>query len=153
MEDITIHILKGFCGLYFGDNPTRAIKLFGEPDEKEELTDELLNEKSTVYHYWSKGFSLFFKDDENKGLHCVEVDNKEAIVLGEKIFLLKEEEIKALFKKNAFPLTETEQHAWGEKRLSFDEAFADLYFENGKLISINFCTPDYFAEIDKLNMN
>ncbi len=153
MEDITIHILKGFCGLYFGDNPTQAVKQFGEPDEKEELTDELLNEKSTVYHYWKTGFSLFFKDDENKGLHCVEVDNKEAVVLGEKIFLLKEEEIKALFKKNAYPLTETEQHAWGEKRLSFDEAFADLYFENGKLTSINFCTPDYFADIDKLNMN
>jgi hypothetical protein len=153
MEDITIHLLKGFCGLYFGDNPTRAVKLFGEPDEKEELTDELLNEKSTVYHYWKMGFSLFFKNDENKGLHCVEVDNKDAIVLGEKIFVLKEEAIKALFKKNTFPLTETEQHAWGEKRLSFDEAFADLYFENGKLISINFCTPDYFADIDKLNMN
>ena len=153
MEDITIHLLKGFCGLFFGDNPKRAIALFGEPDEKEELTDELLNEKSTVYHYWNKGFSFFFKNDGDKGLHCVEVDNKEAIVLGEKLFLLKEEEIKALFKKNAFPLSETEQHAWGEKRLSFDEAFADLYFENGKLLSINFCTPDYLGDLDRLNLN
>jgi len=153
MEDITIHLLKGFCGLFFGDNPQRATVLFGEPAEVEELVDELLGEKSTVYHYWDQGFSLFFRNDENKGLHCVEVDNKEAVVLGEKIFLLKEEEIKNLFKKNAFPLTETEQHAWGERRLSFDEAFADLYFEKGKLISINFCTPDYFADLGSLNLN
>jgi hypothetical protein len=153
MQDITIYLLKGFCSLFFGDNPQRAITIFGEPDETEDLIDELLNEKSVVYHYWSQGFSLFFRTDEKNSLHCVEVDNKEAILLGEKIFLLKEEEIKALFKRNAFPLSETEQHAWGEKRLSFDEAFADLYFENGKLISINFCTPDYLGGIGNLNMN
>ena len=153
MKDITIHLLKGFCGLFFGDNPHRAVVLFGEPDEKEEIIDEIFNEKSTVYHYWDNGFSLFFKDDENKSLHCVEVDNKATILLGQKIFELKEEDIKELFKKNAFPLSETEQHAWGEKRLSFDEAFADLYFEKGKLISINFCSPDYLGDINKLNLN
>ena len=153
MKDITIHLLKGFCGLFFGDSPQRAVAIFGEPNEKEELIDELFNENSIVYHYWDNGFSLFFKNDENKSLHCVEVDNKDAVLLGEKIFLLKEEEIKALFAKNAFPLSETEQHAWGEKRLSFDEAFADLYFEKGKLISINFCAPDYFGDISNLNLN
>ena len=153
MKDITIHLLKGFCGLFFGDNPQRAIMLFGEPNEKEELIDELFNEKSMVYHYWDHGFSLFFKNDENKGLHCVEVDNKEAILLGEKLFELKEEDIISLFKKNGFSLSEKEQHTWGEKRLSFDEAFADLYFEKGKLISINFCTPDYFGDISSLNLN
>src|ERR1700739_2168218 len=100
MEEITIYLLKGFCDLLFGDNPARAIKLFGEPEEKEELTNELLNEKSIVYHYWDNGFSLFFKNDENKGLHCVEVDNKEVVLLGEKIFTLKEEEVVNLFKKN-----------------------------------------------------
>ncbi|HTA61103.1 MAG TPA: hypothetical protein VK835_01550 [Bacteroidia bacterium] len=153
MKDITIHLLKGFCDLFFGDSPQRAITLFGEPNEKEELIDELFNEKSMVYHYWDHGFSLFFKNDENKGLHCVEVDNKEAVLLGEKLFALKEEDIISLFKKNAFPLSETEQHTWGEKRMSFDEAFADLYFEKGKLISINFCTPDYFGDISNLNLN
>ena len=153
MKDITIHVLKGFCSLFFGNNPQKAVTIFGEPDEQEELMDEVLNEKNHIYHYWSKGFSLFFKDDEDKGLHCVEVDNKETLLLGEKIFNLNEEEIKALFKKNAYPLSETEQHAWGEKRLSFDEAFADLYFENGKLISINFCAPNYLVSVANFNLN
>lgn len=153
MQDITIYLLKGFCSLFFGDNAKRATTLFGEPNEVEELIDELLGEKSTVYHYWDKGFSLFFRNDENKGLHCVEVDNKETLLLGEKIFLLNEDQIKMLFKKNAFPLSDTEQHAWGERRLSFDEAFADLYFEKGKLVSINFCTPDYFGDIGNVNLN
>ena len=153
MQDITIYILKGFCGLFFGDNPQKALAFFGEPTETEDLIDELLNEKSIVYHYWDQGFSLFFRTNEAKSLHCVEVDNKEALLLGEKIFFLKEEEIKALFKKNAFSLSETEQHTWGEKRLSFDEAFADLYFENEKLISINFCSPDELGAIGSLHMN
>lgn len=139
--------------MQFGDNPQRALTLFGEPNEQEELIDELLNEKSTVYHYWDNGFSLFFKNDKNKSLHCVEVDNKDVVLMGEKLFALKEDEIVALFKKAAFPLTETEQHTWGEKRLSFDEAFADLYFEKGKLISINFCAPDYLGDISSLNLN
>ena len=127
--------------------------LFGNPNQKEELTDELLNEKSTVFHYWEGGFSLFFKNDGNKSLHCVEIDNKEALLFGQKVFTLQEEAIKTIFKQNAYPLTETEQHPWGEKRLSFDEAFADLYFENQKLISINFCSPNYFAGINNLNLN
>ena len=38
-------------------------------------------------------------------------------------------------------LYETEQHDWGEKRLSFDEAHIDFYFEKNKLISINYCKP------------
>jgi len=153
MQDITIHLLKGFCDLLFGDNSQRAITFFGEPNEIEELVDELLGEKSTVYHYWDNGFSLFFKNNENKGLHCVEVDNIEAVLLGQKVFLLKEEEIKTLFKTNSFKLSETEQHPWGERRLSYDEAFVDLYFEKGKLVSINFCTPDYFADMSSLNLN
>ena len=153
MEEITIHLLKGFCNLFFGDNEKRAQELFGEPDEIEELVDELLDEKSLVYHYFEGGFSLFFKNDAKKELHCIEVDNPEALLLGAKIFSLSEEEIKKLFKQSAFPLSEIEQHPWGEKRLSFDEAFADLYFEKGKLVSINYCAPEKYSDIGKLNFN
>ncbi|MBS1647763.1 MAG: hypothetical protein JST67_10520 [Bacteroidetes bacterium] len=153
MEEITIHLLKGFCHLFFGDSPLRAETLFGKPDEIEELTDELLGEKSTVYHYFSNGFSLFFSHHTQKALNCVEVDNKEALLLGQKIFSFSEDQIKVFFKQQSFPLSETEQHPWGEKRLSFDEAFADLYFEKGKLVSINFCAPHYHNAINPLNLN
>ncbi len=152
MQHIAIYLLKGFGDLNFGESSKVALAFFGDPDETEELFDDLLNEKSLVYHYWEKGFSLFFKDDELKTFTCAEVDNKDALLFGKEIFALNENQIADLFKEHGFTLTETEQHAWGEKRLSFDEAFADLYFEKGKLISINFCIPDYLPGM-KLNLN
>ncbi len=142
MQDIAIYLLKGLGGLKFGETMKRAISIFGVADECEELFDELLNEKSQVCHYWDKGFSLFFKDNADKTFTCAEVDDKNSTLFGEKIFTLSEKQVVDLFKKNGFILTETEQHAWGEKRLSFDDAFADLYFENGKLVSINFCQAE-----------
>ncbi len=151
MEHIAIYLLKGLGGLNFGETMKRAIILFGEPDENEELFDELLNERSVVCHYWEKGFSLFFKDDKDKIFTCAEVDDKDAQMFGQKLFSLSEKQVIDLFKQNGFTLTETEQHPWGEKRLSFDDAFADLYFENGKLASINFCTEE--GPTVNLNLN
>jgi hypothetical protein len=142
MTEIAIHLLKGLGGLKFGETKKRAVDIFGEADETEELFDELLNEKSTVCHYWDQGFSLFFKDNADRTFTCAEVDYKEATLFGKKLFKLSEKQIIDLFKENGFSLSETEQHAWGERRVSFDDAFADLYFENGKLASINFCMPE-----------
>lgn len=142
MQHIAIYLLKGLGELKFGDGMKRAVTLYGEPDETEELFDELLNEKSTVCHYWERGFSLFFKDDKDKTFTCAEVDDKDAELYGKKLFTLSEKQIIDLFRENGFSLSETEQHAWGERRVSFDDAFADLYFENGKLISVNFCMAE-----------
>lgn len=152
MQDIAIYLLKGLGKLNFGSPAEEALAIFGQPEEKEELLDELLNEKSIAYHYWDKGFSLFFKNDEQKTFTCAEVDDNEAVLFGKKIFKLNEEQIIELFKENSYKLSESEQHAWGEIRLSFDDAFADLYFEKGKLISINFCVSDYPTDM-KLNLN
>ncbi len=142
MQNIAIYLLKGLSELKFGETKKRAISLFGEPDETEDLFDELLNEKSIVCHYWDKGFSLFFKDDKERTFTCAEVDTKDATMGGLKLFTLSEKQVIELFKGQGFSLTETEQHPWGEKRVSFDDAFADLYFENGKLTSINFCMAE-----------
>jgi hypothetical protein len=142
MQHIAIYLLKGLGDLKFGETMKRAVILFGEADETEELFDELLNEKSTVCHYWDKGFSLFFKDNADKTFTCAEVDDRDAMLFGRKLFTLTEKQVVELFKENGFSLSETEQHAWGERRVSFDDAFADLYFENGKLTSINFCMAE-----------
>ena len=149
MQDIAIYLLKGLGELSFGDTMKKAHSVFGKPDETEDLFDELLNEKSLVCHYWDKGFSLFFKDDKEKTFTCAEVDSKDSVLFGKMVFEMNEKQVTELFKENGFALSESEQHTWGEKRLSFDDAFADLYFENGKLISINFCV----AETPTLGIN
>jgi hypothetical protein len=139
-DDFTIEIkpLKGMSTLDFGCTTGDAKKIFGEPDETETLKDDVLNADSLVYHYWDKGFSLFFNKQANLKLTCIEIDSPEAKLWGEAVFHFNEEQVTELFKENGYDVTETEEHEWGERRVSFDEALMDLYFENGQLVSINF---------------
>lgn|SRR5574343_386528 len=137
-----IRILSGFSGLNFGQSVTEAKELFGAPEEEEELNDEILNASSCVFHYWENGFSLFFDNFNNKVFNSVEVDNPETVLFGKKIFSLKEKELIELLAQNGYKLTDSENHDWGEKRISFDEANLDFYFQNGKLVSVNFGAPE-----------
>jgi hypothetical protein len=133
-----IRLLKGFGPLHFGQLPGDAIKLLGEPEEIQTLEDDVLETSSYVLHYWSKGISLFFDNHQNKIFNCVEVDNADTLLFGKKVFDLKEKDIIELMKSNGFKLFDSENHEWGEKRVSFDEAGLDCYFENHKLVSVNF---------------
>ena len=137
-ETPEIRLLKGFCALNFGVSKPDAVQLFGEPEEIQTLADEILSTNSLVYHYWNHGFSLFFETHKNEAFCSVEIDNKESLLFGHKLFTLKEKEIIALMKSNGFPLTDSENHSWGEKRISFDTAALDCYFENHRLVSANF---------------
>lgn len=95
-----------------------------------------------VYHYWNEGYSLFFNTNQNQTFCSVEIDNKEVLLFETRLFALKEKEIVDLMKQRGYQLSDSELHKWGEKRLSFDEAGLDCYFENGKLVSVNFGVPD-----------
>jgi hypothetical protein len=133
-----IKLLKGFCSVLFGNTLSQVKAQFGEPEEKEHLQDDLLETACDVLHYWDLGFSLFFDNNKNNLFTSVEVDNPDTLLFQQKVFDLKEPEIIALMKENGFTLSESEQHTWGEKRLSFDEAGLDCYYEKGRLVSINF---------------
>lgn len=136
--ELEIHLLKGFCALKFGDSVARAEALFGMPEESQTLDDSILETSSFVMHYWDYGFSLFFDNHKNKAFSSVEADNPDTLLFGQKISSIKEPTLIELMAANGYKLSETEKHEWGEKRLSFDEAGLDCYFENGKLISVNF---------------
>ena len=137
-----IHLLKGFCNLNFGQKPSDAEALFGPPEETQSLKDDILDTSSFVLHYWSRGFSLFFDVNKINTLNIVEVDNPETLLFGKKVFSLKESELVELLKINGYKLSDTERHEWGEKRLSFDEACLDCYYENGKLSTLSFSMID-----------
>lgn len=137
-EKPEIKLLTGFCSVPFGAGKEQAVLAFGEPEEVQNLTDEILNNNSLVYHYWDNGFSLFFDTNRNQVFCSVEIDNKDAVLFEKQIFLLREKEIVELMKQNGFSLSDSEMHQWGEKRLSFDGAGLDCYFENNKLVSVNF---------------
>jgi len=137
-EKPEINLLKSFCALPFGTCKDSAVEVFGEPEEIQNLTDDILNNNSMVYHYWNEGYSLFFDTNKDQTFCSVEIDNKEALLFDVKIFTLNEKEIVDLMKQNGYSLSDSEVHKWGEKRISFDEAALDCYFENGKLVSVNF---------------
>jgi hypothetical protein len=137
-----IDILQGFSGLSFGADPAGAILVFGEPEETQTLRGDILGDHSLVYHYRDRGFALFFDLNKNNTFCSVEIDNRETLLFGIKIFTLREKELIALLYENGHPLSDTEMHPWGEKRLSFDTAGLDCYFENNRLVSLNYGLPD-----------
>jgi len=135
---LEIKLLKGFSSLNFGASKESAQITFGEPQEIQVLNDDILSNNTLVYHYWDLGFSLFFDMNKNNTLCSVEIDNKETILFDAKLFSLKEKELITLLQDNGFQLSDTEVHQWGEKRVSFDAAVLDCYFENNRLVSVNF---------------
>ncbi|MFY9308108.1 MAG: hypothetical protein WAQ28_03560 [Bacteroidia bacterium] len=136
----------GLSSLLFGASMEEAEKKFGKPEDAQ-LIDDIEEFQTTVWHYWESGFTLFFDEQNNKLFNCAEIDNEEAQLWGKKVFELKEKQIIDLFRENGITLYESEQHDWGEKRLSFDEANIDFYFEKNRLVSINFCKPLLNAQV------
>jgi hypothetical protein len=136
-ENLEIKPMKGINDLKFGVSTDEVKEFFGEPEEVEEVTDN--EEYSTViWHYWTKGLSIFFDDENNKLFSSVEVDNPLAVLWGKLVFQMNEKELIKLFKEQGYSEIDTENHEWGEKRVSFDDAMVDLYFEDGALQSINY---------------
>jgi len=135
---LEIKPLQGINSLVFGNTRQEAEAAFGKPDEKETIESGDGQYKTEVWHYWSKGFSLFFDENVEYKFTCVEIDNHSATIWETPLFNLKEQEIIDLFKGKGYKEIDTEMHEWGEKRVSFDDALVDLYFENNKLVSVNY---------------
>lgn len=136
----------GIGTLKFGASMSEVEKHFGKPEEVEKVEGET-DYKTTVWHYWDRGFSLFFDEEEKNNFTCVEIDNEEALLWDKQVFNMNEEEIKALFKSKGFTEIDTEEEEWGEKRISYDDAVVDMYFEDGELTSINY---GVFPEDEKI---
>lgn len=133
-------LLKSFASLSFGASDEDALKLFGPAEEKEEM-DSIDGSKSAVWHYWTKGFSLFFDGPKMNRFCCAEIDSSVDLKMWDiAIFSLNEPQLKQLFVQNGFKELDEERHEWGEKRITFDDAMADFYFENGIMVSVNFST-------------
>ena len=135
--NIEIKPMEGLGELNFGVTKEEVERMVGAPEDVEEMDTE--NDiRTLIWHYWSKGFSAFFDEDNNFKLSSLEVDNQMATLWGQLIFNMKEEELIELFRSKGFKEIDTEEQEWGERRVSIDDAMVDLYFEEGELNSINF---------------
>ena len=80
---------------------------------------------------------MFFRDDTPPVLIALETAHPETELFGQRVFEMDEAGLIELMKKNGLEFAETEDEAWGERRLSFDDAMIDFYFEDGKLNTVN----------------
>jgi len=143
MKALTLEVkpLKGFGELTFGMTVEQVKEYLGEPDETETL-DDLDDEETLIYHYDNYDISAFFEGEgEEKFLVNVETGNSDATLYGKSVFAMNEQEIIKLMKENKFvemddEELEDEEHQ-NERRVSFDEAMMDFFFEDEILIALS----------------
>jgi len=133
-----ILLLEGLDEMKFGDAPEMVDGVLGKPQEVENLGEEADEDLDTIlWNYDKEGLSVFFEGKNNHVLSCFETDNAEATLFGKKVFNMSEEEIVALMKEEGLTQIDSEVEEWGEKRVSFDEGLIDFYFQDGKLVTVN----------------
>lgn len=142
MKEMSFEIkpLEGFGALEFGSTPKQIVAQLGEPDDKEEIKDEDMGD-SMIYHYDDMELSLFFEVDEEPVLTQFETENRGITLFGKKLFDLNEAEIIKLMNDHDYDDMDTEmmedEEYENEKRVSFDDALIDFYFDEGALTAIS----------------
>ncbi len=135
---LEIGLLDGLDELKFGDSPETVKNLLGEPVEIEDIGEEVDEDLDTIlWSYDELGLTVFFEGKNNHVLSCFETDNEETTLFGKKLFSLNEKQIIELMKENGLTMMDAEEEEWGEKRVSFDEALIDFYFQKDQLVTVN----------------
>ena len=111
--------------------------LLGNPTETILLEEEMLATKHQVLRYDDLAMDFYFDVNSNLSLSAIDCANTKALLHNCAIFNYNEKSIIALLKEIGHKLTDTEQHQWGEKRLEFDTAGLEFYFERGKLTLVH----------------
>jgi hypothetical protein len=142
MKELTLEIkpLEGFGELEFGATKEEVFAYLGEPDEEEIFEDEEEGD-TLVCHFWGKATSAFFENLTEPVLNNLETDNPDATLFGKPVFAMKEAEVKKLMKANGYTeideeMMESEEFD-NEKRVSFDEAMVDFFFEDDLLTAVS----------------
>ena len=130
--DFTIKLHQGLGELTFGMPIEAIIERIGAADETEAM-ENAIDEPTTLLHYESM---TLICEGNDPILTCIDISDDEATLFGEKLFGKSEAEITSLMKANGVNDADTETEDWGERRVSFDSANIDFYFEQGELSSI-----------------
>ncbi len=134
--DFTIELKKGIGNLMFGMTVENVKQLLGEPTEMETI-DNGMEEETLVLHYDDQNLTLFF-EGETKLLNCIDTDDEDTLLFGQKIYTMNEKEIAQLMIANNYFAEDIEIESWGERRVTFIEGNIDFFFENDELMSVVF---------------
>jgi len=138
MSQLTLEIKpkEGYGEIPFGVASESVIEYLGEAEEIEDIEDEdVFN--TIIMNYWDQGLSVFMEGVEKSVVACFETEHPESTLFGERVFDMDEIQITGLMSSKGYELAETEIDETGEKRLSYDDAMIDFFFEDGELIAVN----------------
>lgn len=130
---LDIHIKQGIGDIRFQMPIDDVIAILGETPEVETI-DNAVDETTTVLRY-TNGMTFFFEGD-NQNLTCIDISNPDITLFGKKIFDLSEKEIVNLMVENKYFEQDVDNEDWGERRVTFNEANIDFYFEDEELQSV-----------------
>ncbi|MBP7850379.1 MAG: hypothetical protein KA053_08890 [Lentimicrobiaceae bacterium] len=139
MKKLIIDILpiEGMPDLEFGITADKVAKKLGDPEETELLEeDEEFFTPTLIWHYPEIGLSFFFEGEEHE-LTSIESDNHDTLLFGAKVFSLNKAQIIELMRANGYEDEEQELEAWGEDRVSFEDALIDFYFAGDQLVTVD----------------
>jgi hypothetical protein len=135
---------KGLDTIYFGCESGEVLQQLGKPEGTEEIDSVCDGSLETwVWSYPDLGFSFFFdlKTGSELELSTIESDNVETVLFDKKLFELDKQGIINLMKSNGYEEPEDEEEAWGEHRISFEDAQVDFFFIEEELVSV--CWSNY----------
>jgi hypothetical protein len=137
MKENEIELGTGIGNIRFGFTMDQVRDIMGEPEEIEE-SDEDDEFEHKAWNYWDQGYSFFFDREDDYRLSCIQTENPDVILFGQKVFDLPADQVKELVRKNGLTDFETEKLETGETRLSYEREMIDLYLEDNRLLAINF---------------
>jgi hypothetical protein len=138
MNTLTLEIVPktGFGQIHFGDVSEKVIAILGQPEDIENIED-VDGFNTVVLYYWELGITVFFEGKLKSVVSCIETENPDSVMFGKTIFDMTEKDIIALMKEKGYEVDEMENETTGERRVSYDDAMIDFFFEDGDLIAVN----------------
>lgn len=132
--NLTLELKKGLGPILFQMPIESIVALMGEAQEVESI-ENAADEPTTVLHYTDEGLTLFC-EGENPTLACIDIDNDDCTLFGQRIFDMTEKEIVRLMVAHNYCEQDVDVEDWGERRITFPEGNIDFYFEDDELISV-----------------
>lgn len=137
MEKFIIEPLKGFGEIPFGMSLDDAVKILGNPNFYEELSDmEETGNRSIYYEYDDLETNIYFEGVTKSVAACFESENEDAVLYGTKVMDLSRAEVIELMRENGFKELEEEDED-GEHRISFEDAMIDFFFDGDKMTAVS----------------
>ncbi len=133
-EKFTIVPGYGVGELKFGLSRDEVKAILGSPED-ETLFDEPEIGKTVAWNYWRKGISVYFEEEDDYRLGCMEVEGGELFVWDENVYGYSREKVMELASKHGIS-DFTEEKDDHSECLSMDSAGLNFFFEEDEVISV-----------------